>query len=711
MRILLIEDDEILIDVLVKALTSQHHVVDIAEDGQMGWEYAQDATYDLILMDVGLPKLDGITLCQRLRSNGHSTPILLITAKEASGDRIRGLDAGADDYLIKPLDLAELQARVRALLRRGETSRTPVLEFGTLQLDPASCQVMFANKPLTLTPKEYSLLELFLRNPTRVFSRGNIIEHLWTYDDPPQEESVKAHIKGLRQKLKNAGAVDWIENVYGLGYRLNQHCAVTMATTATHEGTDVTGKAGIDKAADGMGKATLTSVTPSASSSATPVTPSVATTVEQQFNQVMGEMWQRYQGLMTQRMSVLHEAATATQTGVLSFELRQSAAQAAHKLAGVLGMFELAQGTDLSRDIERILLEKVDLSPEQQKNLLSLIQELDRLLTLAQANQSTSTAASEQNSEQNTDAPVFKSVEGEQQPEVLSSQLLQRAGALKVNVLVVDDDPIVLAALHPMLEPWGIRMTGLDDPLRFWDVLNAEMPDLLILDVEMPQMNGIELCQAVRADSTWQGLPILFLTVHQDLQTIQQVFAAGADDYVTKPVVGVELLTRMISRLERIRLLQTLSTKDPFTGLLNQPQSSRYLESLLQQAEADGKPMTIAVLRMLELPQINIQYGHTIGNQVLQQWGRLFQATFRDNAVLGYWGNGEFVVGMEVTKAEIDDRLSPLLTSLRQQIFTATEGDRFQVMGRCAIVEYPTDGSTLQALYQAASQLNLPYLA
>jgi DNA-binding response OmpR family regulator len=218
-RILLVEDDVILADRLVDCLASQRYVVDAIADGQTAWDYAQATAYDLIVTDVGLPSLDGIALCERLRHQGCKTPILLMTAKDAPAERVRGLDAGADDHLIKPLNLDEFLARVRALLRRGEVTPDTLLVLGPLRLDPARCQIAYDDTPLKLTPKEYSLLELFMRHPERVFSRAHLVEHLWSFDDPPLEDSVKAHIKGLRRKLKAVGAADWIENVYGIGYR------------------------------------------------------------------------------------------------------------------------------------------------------------------------------------------------------------------------------------------------------------------------------------------------------------------------------------------------------------------------------------------------------------------------------------------------------------------------------------------------------------
>jgi DNA-binding response OmpR family regulator len=223
MRILLVEDDANLADALGEALTDQLYVVDLVPDGEAGWEQVKSLEYDLILLDVMLPKLNGIELCQRLRSHTYQMPILMITARDTSMDKVIGLDAGADDYMVKPIDLPELLARIRALLRRGSGSSSPILEWGKLFLDPATYEVSYNGQNLHLTPKEFSLLEILLRNGRRILSRSVIIEHLWSLDNPPEEETVKAHIKSLRQKLRLVNAPpDFIETVHGLGYRLKQ---------------------------------------------------------------------------------------------------------------------------------------------------------------------------------------------------------------------------------------------------------------------------------------------------------------------------------------------------------------------------------------------------------------------------------------------------------------------------------------------------------
>jgi DNA-binding response OmpR family regulator len=223
MRILVVEDDIQIADMLVEALINRQYAVDVARDGEAAWTYIKTLEYDLILLDITLPKLDGIKLCQQIRNHHFTLPILMITARDTLADKIVGLDAGADDYVVKPFELEELMARIRALLRRGSAASTTHLTWGELHLNSSTYEVNYGEHPLHLTPKEYALLELLVSSGRRVLSRPGIIERIWSLEDPPTEETVKSHIKTLRQKLREAGAPDdFIETVHGLGYRLKQ---------------------------------------------------------------------------------------------------------------------------------------------------------------------------------------------------------------------------------------------------------------------------------------------------------------------------------------------------------------------------------------------------------------------------------------------------------------------------------------------------------
>jgi DNA-binding response OmpR family regulator len=221
MRILLVEDDLSLAETLAEALTDQRYIVDVATDGEQGWDCINAINYDLLVLDVMLPKIDGVTLCHRLRSSGFQMPVMMLTARDTVADKITSLDAGADDYIIKPVDLGEFFARIRALLRRGDVSSVPILIWGDLLLDPSTYEVRYLQTTLHLTPKEYNLIEFLLRNTRRVLSRAVIINHVWQTESSPEEHTVKVHIRSLRQKLKAAGAPeDFIETVHGIGYRL-----------------------------------------------------------------------------------------------------------------------------------------------------------------------------------------------------------------------------------------------------------------------------------------------------------------------------------------------------------------------------------------------------------------------------------------------------------------------------------------------------------
>jgi DNA-binding response OmpR family regulator len=170
MKILVVEDDDRISDAVEEYLSDQHYAVEVATDGQEAWELLDVFNYDLILLDVMLPRLDGVSLCQRLRSKGCETPILMLTGKDTLGEKVEGLDAGADDYLVKPFELEELSARIRALSRRSLEPKPPILNYGKLQLDPSISEVTYDGKVITLTPKEYMILGLFLRNPKQVFT-------------------------------------------------------------------------------------------------------------------------------------------------------------------------------------------------------------------------------------------------------------------------------------------------------------------------------------------------------------------------------------------------------------------------------------------------------------------------------------------------------------------------------------------------------------
>ncbi len=221
MRILLVEDDDRIAKPLAEDLRHQHHVVDLAYDGIEGWNYSQGITYDLILLDLMLPKLNGITLCQKLRASKYKGFVLMLTARDTTSDKVIGLDAGADDYLIKPFELEELSARIRALARRPSELQQPTGRYGKLEINPALHIATYAETPLNLTPKEYLILECFIRNPEIVFTRSMLLDKLWELDRVSGENTIKTHITNLRHKLETAGSKEVrIETVYGVGYRI-----------------------------------------------------------------------------------------------------------------------------------------------------------------------------------------------------------------------------------------------------------------------------------------------------------------------------------------------------------------------------------------------------------------------------------------------------------------------------------------------------------
>ena len=763
MRILLIEDDELIARQLVSKLTHQNYTVDVAADGQTGLEQAGALPYDLILLDVMLPKLDGISICRRLRSQDIKTPILLLTAQDNSTNKVMGLDAGADDYLTKPFNFQELSARIRALLRRGDTEVTPILKWGDLALDPSTCDVTYQGKLIALTPKEYGLLELFLRNRQRVFSRSVILDRLWSFEEFPEEKTVNAHIKGLRRKLKKAGLTDDpIETIYGIGYRLK------------------------------------TPETKSQKSSTKLRQPKVVSPqVEQQAMEATTAIWQRVKNKLDSRVSAIARATDALLNNNLEDELRQQAITAAHKLAGSLGMFEVDEGSRLAKEIQQILQCDRPFDREQKQRLSKLLQAMQRelsrvtqkqvpdfltvdersLLLIVEQNKTLSeqfrqetknwsmrcevvgdfNTAREWISRQRPEAvlldlagkaiatkeltllgelsactpPVPAIVFGAKDnlpervkisslggrgflPQTMSpeevlavvTEVLERVRRTETKILAVDDDPVILKALQHILEPWGIEVFTLTDPRKFWSTLKSVMPDLLILDLEMPHISGLELCRVVRNDRRWAELPILFLTVHQDAATMQQVFTAGADDYASKPIVAPELLARIHNRLERSQLLRTRTEIDMLTGVSNRYQFTQELSKMVQLAKRCRQTLCFALLNVDDLQQINDRYGHAVGDRALSYLGKLLQKNFSSEDLVARWGGAKFAVAMYgMTCDEGKSRLLKLLETLDREPLSLDKKDLLEVTFSAGVVQYPQNGDRPPKLYQAARAL------
>jgi len=220
MRVLVVEDDAAIRGFLVRGLTEEGFAVDQAADGEDGCFKAVDPAYDLIILDLTLPKKDGMTLLRGLRSQGMTTPVLVLTARDAVADRIRGLDSGADDYLVKPFSFDELLARTRALLRRARSRFDPVLRAGPLLLDRLSRTVRWRETRVDLSAREFAVLEYLMQHPGEVLSRTRIYEHVWNEQMEVMSNTIDVHIKEIRHKLARAGGEGIIGTVRGAGYRL-----------------------------------------------------------------------------------------------------------------------------------------------------------------------------------------------------------------------------------------------------------------------------------------------------------------------------------------------------------------------------------------------------------------------------------------------------------------------------------------------------------
>ena len=508
----------------------------------------------------------------------------------------------------------------------------------------------------------------------------------------------------------------------------------------------------------------------------------------------LASVWGRFRDINLARVEVLERTVSALIEGDVDESLRAQAEREAHKLAGAVGSFGFAEGSQLARQIEMALQDRRMLATEYTLRLSELVLRLRNVLeqdhaktidtgidpeecplvVLVGSDADLATHLIADGAKQNLNVEsvgisnfetlygarrprlVIIDVAPEETPEdaldlvrklsglepslpalVLSERhsfvdrveaarngargflqkplatahllaftrdLLDQTRGREPKLLAVDDDPSVLALLRALLQDYGLRVTTLDNPLQFWRVLEDSSPDLLILDIDMPGVNGLELCRVLRNDMHWKQLPVLFLTSHSDPSDIQHVFSAGADDFVAKPIVGPELITRVANRLERTQLQRRFIEVDPSTGLLNRRRFSEGFSALTRFSERYRQPICLAVIGVDNLREINERSGYSTGDSVLRFVADQLSRTFRSEDLVGRWGGDEFLVAMYgMRRCEGVQRVAEMLENLREQVF-AGEGGDFKVTFAAGVAQYPEDGAHLQRVYQSADQ-------
>lgn len=615
MKILIVEDDDTQASTLAEFLSTHQYLVDVAIDGKQALNYLEIFPYDLVILDLLLPKLDGISLCKRLRQKNNQIPILLLTVQNSLKTKVDGFSAGADDYLVKPFEKEELLARIKSLLRRGHIPIKPDLVWEKLCLNLNSSEVTYNGLKLNLTRTEYGFLEVFLRHPYQLFSPEQIIDHQFTSEHSYSIESVRSHIKGLRHKLQKAGVPTLIETVYGLGYRLRKDPSKPIETD----------------------------------------NPSQTTQIEQTVA-LLKKSREKFKPSILEQIKLIEAMSKQLQQASPQHEyLLSQIQQETHQLIGLLGILGFTQGASYCSEIETILNGKNRINPAQSQAIRKLAVAIRHGLNESLSPKTPSLTQSKLTLESPNKQPQLLIVDSDtswserikqeanhwgfeaiavttpttaraqiQQhcPDIILidfqihpdhqdninflSELTQSAPSIptlilttqgsfstrlevsrlkpqaflqkpmdprqvmleiydvfqhysnfQAQILIVDDHPPTLQLLKEMLTPYKLSVIPLEDSLQLWETLEKINPDLVILDLKMPHINGIDLCQVIRNDPRWHELPIIVLTEFNDIETVQHVLAAGADDIVGKAAASSELVARVMARLKRTPILQS----------------------------------------------------------------------------------------------------------------------------------------------------------
>ena len=794
MKLLIIEDDMQLLEILKTSLKNRY-VIDSAQDGLQGLQLVGKGKYDLILLDRSIDGIDGLEFCKQIRQQGNQVLVMIMSTQGSTHDRVSGLDAGADDYLVKPFALNELEARIRALLRRRMVTELPVLTWGPLAIEPTRCNVTYHGTPVMLTTKEYGILELLLRHQDRIYSQRALLDALWSLDNGPRgEETVRTHMKRLRQKLKPIGAGDLIDTVYGLGYRLNPalNAPPTSIIAATSPSSVVP-------------RANLSSDVESRA-------------IEASQAQLIAQFWEKQAAKVLRRIQILDHSVQALQRNPSDDNLRLQIRQEGHILVGVMGSVCMAEhlptlqalstwisGAHLNTPSEIQVLHKqlgmltqmleaatsgsvtrvqeTVATGERLPDRRILVVDSDRewvtqlmneayrwgIQMVRAADPNLAVSAIERacpdavilNASINV-SPTVGSIVGSSYvtrttieflnhlthhcPRVpvwivtdegdnglvaadriaisnhrgqgffrksiplatlmglINQSLLNEAPRHSVpeaKILLVDDDRLMLSLLKGILEPWGMQVTTCNEPRQARTMLSEVKPDLMVLDFEMPEMNGIEVCQQTRNDVSTATLPILFLTAHRDADTMQKVFSAGADDYVSKPVIAPELMTRIFNRLERSQLFREQSQRDLLTQCWNQAGSQERFKLLIEESQHLHQPVCFAVIGIQNLLSITRKLGYLAIDRILKGLADALRATLPRDSSIARWDSGEFVILMPGMDARSGQAFLKATIAQVQQTLDLQQEMQFST----GVSEVTNTCNTLMALYEGIAEV------
>ena len=740
MQLLLVEDDKSLIQLLTSALEAQNYEVVVEHRGDLGKSRAETETFDVIVLDVELPELDGITICQELRRQGNFTPIVLLTARSSQTDRILGLESGADDYILKPFDLGELLARIHVLVRREHRffqipsakitsdddiftaqlsdiwDRTKETTFNRIQdlfdvlqtlekgeISPDLCERSqrtchkLAGSLGTFGFEEGSKIAQLLE---KTFAE---VENLKTCLDVARPlilelyqvviaTDVKLHSPALSQQTSNP-----LENAQENHSSLSIPIALSRSSSlANPSSTIISSELSTDQDVD------------------QPTPPQTNPKIEQRSEQSAHNS-SRITVLSRPTPQVLRERSldsnfSKTEDYILLVDHDQEFAQTLAHDAGswklgikivqsVQATFEVLQDS-----FPKVLLLNAELFRKEEdwqtlRNFRSRFPLDISLIILSES----------EGLENRLKALDFNADVFLQKP-VTSSQIFASVSRAmnfhahqRVKIMVVDDDEQVTTLLTTLLKQTHFQVEVLNDPTLFGSALSRIQPDLLVLDVEMPTLNGLKICQMIRQDFQWSWLPILFLTGHDDLQTLQDAFAVGADDFISKPINANGFVNRIVNRWQRSQLYRNQMDTDLLTGIANRTGGSRSFSHLLQIAQQSSQPLCLAVLDLDHFKQVNDRYGHEEGDRVLREFGEYLKQHCRSGDVLARWGGEEFIIAMLGLNREGGvKRMNEIRKQWRLQTFTSMKGECFQVSFSGGVAQYPIDGLDFQVLYRTA---------